>query len=113
MSAFCICFTELFSHSEFLRFTFELFSHSEFLRFARRSSLPRLLRRHCIHDDHDDEDDSKDDDNDDDHDDHDDEDDDDDAFVQALRSPSTCSLESLLHRDLGTPTVLTGRILVR
>ena len=107
MSAFCICFTELFSHSEFLRFTFELFSHSEFLRFARRSSLPRLLRRHCIHDDHDDEDDSKDDDNDDDH------DDDDDAFVQALRSPSTCSLESLLHRDLETPTVLTGRILVR
>ena len=101
MSAFCICFTELFSHSEFLR-------------FARRSSLPRLLRRHCIHDDHDDEDDSKDDDNDDDHNDDDDEDDDDDAaFVQALRSPSTCSLESLLHRDLGTPTVLTGRILVR
>ena len=83
------------------------FSHSEFLRFARRSSFPRLLRRHCIqHHDDDDEDDGKDDDDDHHH-------DDDDACVQALRSPSTCSLESLLHRDLATPTVLTGRILVR
>ena len=88
---------------------------SEFLRFARRSSLPRLLRRHCIqHDDHDDEDDGKDDDDHHHHDDHDDVDDDhDEDDVQALRSPSTCSLESLLHRDLETPTVLTGRILVR
>ena len=51
------------------------------------------------HDDGDDDDDDADDDN-------------DDAYVQALHSPSTCSLESLLHRDLETPTVLTGRILV-
>ena len=38
---------------------------------------------------------------------------DDDHNMQALPSPSTCSLANLLHRDLETPTVPTGKTLVR